>query len=98
MISNGLSELKELATHIGLVGYSHHDSWSIYCSFQNLDAQNQQLQQTDKKMETTENPFESANVRLQRVVEQSCGVEVWCPVIVLSVILLCIVGVLISMV
>lgn len=81
VISAGLKDLKEIATDIGT----------------NLDVQNEMLKQVDDKMDNVLENYETANDRLRKLLDENTGgVETWCPILILIIILLGIVGYIFS--
>jgi len=83
VINQGLQDLKNMATDIGT----------------NLDTQAKMLEEVDQKMDDTLENFQTANARLRQLMEENTGgVETWCPIIILIIVLLAIVGYIFSIV
>jgi len=81
VISAGLAELQNVAKDINTT----------------LDTQAQLLQEVDEKMDQTLDKYDTANARLKQLLDENTGgVEVWCPIIILIIVLLAIIGYLIS--
>ena len=75
-ISAGLDELKELATEAG----------------KQLTIQKAMLDQVDDKMDTTMRQFKTANARLKNLLEESGGMSRWCPLLLIAVVILALLG------
>ena len=75
-ISAGLDELKELATEAG----------------KQLTIQKAMLDQVDDKMDTTMRQFKTANARLKSLLEESGGMSRWCPILLIAVVILALIG------
>jgi len=75
-ISAGLDELKELATEAN----------------KQLTVQKAMLEQVEEKMEDTTRQFKTANKRLKNLLEESGGMSRWCPLLLLAVVILALVG------
>lgn len=75
-ISAGLDELKELATEAS----------------KQLTIQKAMLDQVDDKMDTTMRQFKTANARLKSLLEESGGMSRWCPILLIAVVVLALVG------
>ena len=75
-ISAGLDELKELATEAS----------------KQLTIQKAMLDQVDDKMDTTMRQFKTANARLKSLLEESGGMSRWCPILLIAVVILALVG------
>ena len=75
-ISAGLDELKELAQEAS----------------KQLTIQKAMLDQVDDKMDTTMRQFKTANARLKSLLEESGGMSRWCPILLIAVVVLALVG------
>jgi hypothetical protein len=75
-ISDGLDELKELATEAN----------------KQLTVQAAMLEQVDEKMDQTIKQFKTANQRLKNMLEESGGMSRWCPILICVIVLLALVG------
>ena len=75
-ISAGLDELKELAVEAN----------------KQLTIQKAMLDQVDDKMDTTMRQFKTANARLKNLLEESGGMSRWCPMLLLAVVILALIG------
>ena len=75
-ISAGLDELKELATEAS----------------KQLTIQKAMLDQVDDKMDTTMRQFKTANARLKNLLEESGGMSRWCPILLIAVVILALIG------
>jgi len=75
-ISKGLDELKELANEAS----------------KQLTIQKAMLDQVDEKMDTTMRQFKTANARLKNLLEESGGMSRWCPMLILAIVILALVG------
>ena len=75
-ISAGLDELKELATEAS----------------KQLTIQKAMLDQVDDKMDTTMRQFKTANARLKSLLEESGGMSRWCPILLIAIVILALVG------
>lgn len=82
VISTGLKDIQEMAIDIG----------------QNLEKQNEMLKEVDEKMDLTVENYVTANQRLKNLIDENTGgVERWCPIIILVVVLLAIVGYILTL-
>ena len=75
-ISAGLDELKELAVEAN----------------KQLTIQKAMLDQVDDKMDTTMRQFKTANARLKNLLEESGGMSRWCPILLLAIVILALIG------
>ena len=75
-ISDGLTELHELATEAN----------------KQLTIQAAMLEQVDDKMDKTIKSFKSANQRLKSMLDESGGMSRWCPIMIITIVLLACIG------
>jgi hypothetical protein len=81
VISQGIGVLQQTATDIG----------------QNLDTQKEQLSEVDDHIDKTLAMFATGQNRIVQLLDDNhCGIEVWCPVIIMLIIVLALIGYIIS--
>ena len=76
VIKQGVIQLGQIATDIN----------------EELDRQDKMLDEVDQKMDKVQEKLEARNKQMKKILEQTGGAQRWCPIIILFVILLALIG------